>query len=631
MRSSSISFIVLLVAGASRGMALEPVTLSSPEGVAVRVMDGTRTVFAPIAGDASLWVYHPTGAASVTYTEARTEGRTLKLSGGEAVGIRLSESFRPVCAGLIERCVTVTASADQRYFLDLGWRVAAAGDFYSFTGRETENRRYSPSCSGPEFAEHSSQTFPFLGVHDGSVLYGVIGDTPGRWENRCFMEFDLTERRLSLRNGDGSKKRTIAIPAEVDATSVYRAAFDGWQHIEMGETQAWKTWIFASPAKSLYEIQLAAHLALANAQGFTGSAIEAILRNTSYLLLRRNLLRPESDYLFISGVGYGWKQWVTDGFYMSRGLDDPYYDSEARAAVFYERLHYEDNAQYYLLWSLIVKRAGGELDMRTVQRAYKFIRDHETDGLYMPPRLKPDQIILRTYMDQLPYEDGDPPSSNQGFHCGALMAAKELGFPVADDDIARAIAGYEKMFNREKGYMPTSLRQQEHVGQDALYGEVLTYAILGEKLLSDDMVRKHLETSVRIQSPHGMRIISLADGSLLEGHNGTYTYGGSWFLCDAANYLDGLIHGMDPNWVDDQLVWRLEKELAAMPAFHESLNTLTGAPYGHHLYSWNSGYWWLRREVRKRLGYSGPDPVETRMDEKLGVVKGDGFLFLEGK
>lgn len=628
MRPISLSFIVLLVACASRGMALEPVPLTSPKGVAVRIMDGTRTVFAPIAGDASLWVYHPAGAASITYTGQRFQGKTLFVEGGEAAGLRFSESYRPVCAGLIERCVTVTASADQRYFLDLGWRVAVEGDYYSFTGKETETRRYSPSCSGPEFEEHSLQTFPFLGVHDGKTLYGVIGDTPGKWENRCFLEFDLAKRGLSLRNGDGSPKRTVAIPAEVDATSVYRATFDGWQHIEAGETQVWKTWVFSSPAKSLYEIQLAAHLALANAQGFTGSSIEAILRNTSYLLLRRNLLRPESDYLFISGVGYGWKQWVTDGFYMSRGLDDPYYDSEARAAVFYERLHYEDNAQYYLLWSLIVKRAGGELDMRTVQRAYKFIRDHEVDGLYLPPRLKPDQTILRTYMDQLPYEDGDPPSSNQGFHCGALMAAKELGFEVTEEDIEKAIAGYRSLFNQEKGYMPTSLRRQEHVGQDALYGEVLTYAILGERLLPDDMVKKHLETSVKIQSPYGMRIISLADGSLLEGHNGTYTYGGSWFLCDAANYLDGLIHGMDPNWVDDQLVWRLEKELAEMPAFHESLNTLTGAPYGHHLYSWNSGYWWLRREVRKRLGFSDPDPVETRMDEKLGVMKRDGYLFL---
>ena len=114
-----------------------------------------------------------------------------------------------------------------------------------------------------------------------------------------------------------------------------------------------KHWIFASDVKSFYDVQLAAHLALANAKGFNQSGIEAILRNTSYLLLRRNLLRPESDYIFISGVGYGWKQWVSDGFYMSRGLDDVTFDREALSAIFFERLNYEDNAQYYLIWSVL--------------------------------------------------------------------------------------------------------------------------------------------------------------------------------------------------------------------------------------------------------------------------------------
>ena len=86
------------------------------------------------------------------------------------------------------------------------------------------------------------------------------------------------------------------------------------------------------------------------------------------------------------------------------------------------------------------------------------------------------------------------------------------------------------------------------------------------------MVRRHLETSVRIQTPYGMRVISKPDGSLLEGHSGTYVFGGSWFLNDGANYLDGLIHGMDAKWVDERLLWRLGKELIYMPAFHESLN-----------------------------------------------------------
>lgn len=600
----------------------------TPAGVFARILDGERPVFESIPREVGLLLVQPAGRATVRYPESTWHHGRLSLTGANTNGLRFSESYRNVSPNLIERIVTVTATADQRYYLDLGWSVAVEGGFYSFIGKEESTKNYTPTCAGPEFGGGSYQTFPFLGCRASNTLYGIIGDSPGLWENRCFFGFDLDQRVMSIANGDGSARRVITIPRAVDATSVYRAAFDGWQHIESGASQTWKTWIFSSPVQSLYDIQLAAHLALANAKGFNQSGLEAILRNTSYLLLRRNLLRPESDHLFISGVGYGWKQWVSDGFWMSRGLDDPGYDAQAHAAVFFERINYEDNAQYYLIWSAIVKRAGGELDSRTLGRAYRFIREHEHDGLYIPPRLIPEKPIMKTYHDQLPYEDDDAPSSNQGFHCGALLAARELGFPVTDADIERAIAGYGRMFNEQGGYFATSLKQQNHVGQDALYGEVLTFAVFGRRLLPDDSVRRHLETSVRIQSPYGMRVISNPDGSLLEGHSGAYVFGGSWFLNDGANYLDGLIHGMDAKWVDERLLWRLGKELAYMPAFHESLDTVKGRPHAHHLYSWNSGFWWLRREVRRRLNLSGPDPLEAQLDEVLGVSRHNGFLQL---
>lgn len=609
------------------GFALDLDLRQSPEGPwRVEVRDAGQVRF----GGGALEVFEPGGRTSVSYhaAERSAEGGGVQLSGGAAPGLQVGERWRVVNADLLERVVTVTADSDQRYYLDLGWQVPAAREFHSFMGAEPESKRYSPGCSGPEFTEHSSQTFPMLGFRDGDRFYGLLGDTPGRWENRSFLSLDVERRRISVATGDGSARRVIAIPPEVDATSVYRARFDGWQRLEKGESATFKTWIFSSPVRSHYDIQLATHLALANAQGFNRSGLEAILRNTSYLLLRRNLLRPESDYLFISGVGYGWKQWVSDGFWVSRGLDDAKLDAESHGAVFYERLDYEDNAQYYLIWSALVKRSGGTLDMRTVRRAYEFIRRHEHDGLYVPPRLKSDLASFKTYHDQLPYDDDDAPSSNQGFHCGALLAAKELGFEVTEADVERAIAGYARMFNEAGGYFATSLKQQDHIGQDSLYGEVLTYAVFGRKLLSDALVRRHLETSVRLQTPYGMRVISQANGDLLPGHSGVYVFGGSWFLNDAANYLDGLIHGMEPGWVDDRLLWRLEKELAWMPAFHESISTLTGKPHGHHLYSWNSGFWWLRREVRARLGQTGDDPLAARLDGELGVFREGGQLRL---
>jgi hypothetical protein len=631
-KSKFLGLVLFIFLNSFAEAGILPVVKSSADGLSVQIMDDGQVVFSSLNNNSGLLVVQPSGVTGVSYHSKEETGGVLSLGGGSADGLKISESYRIITPELIERIVTVKAESDQRYFLDFGWKVLPEGDFYSFLKEEKTSYRYSPGCAGPEFGNKiSGQTFPFLGIRTGDKLYGMIGDTPGLWENRSFMIFDRENKILSLCNGDGSAKRTISIPSDIDATSVYRTQFDGWQHIEQGETRTWKTWIFSSDVKSLYDVQLSAHLALANAKGFNRSGIEAILRNTSYLLLRRNLSRPESDYIFISGVGYGWKQWVSDGFYMSRGLDDIMFDREACAAVFFERVNYEDNAQYYLIWSALIKRAGGDPDMRMVKRAYNFIRNNEKDGLYYPPRLLPELKNFRTYHDQLNYEDDDSPSSDQGFHCGALLAAKELGFPVTDEEINKAIEGYRRMYNKDGGYMATSLKQQGNVGQDALYGEVLTWVVFGKKLLPDEMIRKHLETSIRIQSPYGMRVISKANGDLLDGHNGVYTNGGSWFLNDAANYLDGLIHGMDSKWVDDQLVWRLGKELAFMPAFHESISTVTGKPHGQHLYSWNSGYWWLRREVRKNLGLACPDPVEEQMDKELGIVHRNGFLVLDPK
>ena len=139
--------------------------------------------------------------------------------------------------------------------------MAVTGDFYSFIGQEAATKGYTPTCAGPEFGGGSYQTFPFLGCRASNIVYGIVGDSPGLWENRCFFRFDHEQRLFSLANGDGSARRFITIPREVDATTVYRAAFDGWQHIESGQTQSWKSWIFSSPVKSHYDIQLAAHLA----------------------------------------------------------------------------------------------------------------------------------------------------------------------------------------------------------------------------------------------------------------------------------------------------------------------------------------------------------------------------------
>jgi hypothetical protein len=112
----------------------------------------------------------------------------------------------------------------------------------------------------------------------------------------------------------------------------------------------------------------------------------------------------------------------------------------------------------------------------------------------------------------------------------------------------------------------------------------------------------------------------------LPGHSGVYCWGGSWFLNDAANYLLAEVHGADPATIEGLLAERIGREIAHVPAFNESISTVDGRPHGNILYSWNSGYWWLRQEIRRRLGRTGPDPAAAAVDAKLGVVRDGGFL-----
>jgi len=566
--------------------------------------------------------------------QTRTERDRVIELGPERIG-PLTLRWRVVRRApfLIERTIEVKADAPQRFTVAFPLDLAVAGAFASFSGPVTE-RVVCDTVRGAARTE----TFPVAMVRTDDRVFGIAADSPGLWENRCQVLLDPAARRIVVLTGDGRDPYPLVIKPPEDARDTYQYQMDGWQSLGAGETRSFTTWVFSSPARNHYDAQVAAHLAVANAKGWNRSIVEAILRNTSLYLLRRNLARDADDrprdgrYIFVSGPGYGWKQWVSDGFYTALGLDDPEKTIESNRAVFWTRMDYEDNAQYYLIWAVLMKRAGGTLNESLARRAYAFIREHERDGLYIPPSLPgaPDPRGCKTYHDVLLYDDGDCPASNQGFHCGALLAAKELGLGVTDAEIEKAIAGYRSLFNTDLGFMPTSLKQRDTLGQDTLYGATLTYAVFGEKLLTDEQVLTHHRTSERVKTPYGLRVISQANGSLLPGHSGVYCYGGSWFLNDAANYLLAGVHGLPAAEVDALLAERIAREIAQVPAFNESISTVDGHPHGHILYSWNSGYWWLRREIRRRLGQTGDDPVDRAIDARLGVVQDRGFLRLAG-
>ncbi len=631
-------FLLVLasVATAARAATVEirPVLQAREGGHRVEYRTGDLTVVRPTeAAPAGVEIRIPGGEwAPVRFRSKTANPSGIELSGAKLGSLSLRWRLVRRTSSLVERTLEVHAADAQQFTVSFPLDLAVSGEFASFSG-PTSDRLLCDTVRGTA----KTETFPVAMMRSEGNVYGVIADSPGLWENRCQILLDPVARRLAVMTGDGRAPYPLVIRPPEDARDTYQYQMDGWQSLAAGETRSYTNWVFASPARHHYDAQVAAHLAVANARGWNGSAVEAILRNTSLFLLRRNLARDadnqmrEGRYIFVSGPGYGWKQWVSDGFYTALGLDDPEKTIESNRAVFWTRMDYEDNAQYYLIWAVLMKRAGGTVNEALVRRAYDFIRLHEKDGLYVPPSLpgSPNPKGWKTYHDVLLYDEGDSPTSNQGFHCGALLAAKELGLKISDDEIDRAIEGYRSLFNVGRGFMPTSRMQRDTLGQDTLYGATLTYAVFGRKLLTDEQVLTHHRTSEKVKSPYGLRVISQADGSLLPGHSGVYCYGGSWFLNDAGNYLLAGVHGLPTGEVDALLAERIGREIARTPAFNESISTVDGHPHGHILYSWNSGYWWLRKQIRQRLGQSGPDPVEQAVDARLGVRRDRGSLRLD--
>jgi hypothetical protein len=269
------------------------------------------------------------------------QGKGIVL-GPETIGpLTLRWSLEQKTPSLVERVLDVTADAVKptadaaqeshephrftvAFPIDFAIDFAIDGEQASFSGRETGRIVYD---AGDRKKKH--QTFPVALLRTADRVFGLAPDSPGFWENRCQVAFDPPARRLEIMTGDGCEPYTMMLKPPEDARDTYQYRMDGWQRIAPGQTLRFTTWVFASPARSHYDAQLAAHLAVANAKGWNQSAVEAILRNTSLYLLRRNLAHDAADqprdgrYIFISGLSYGWKQWVTDGFYTAMGLDDP--------------------------------------------------------------------------------------------------------------------------------------------------------------------------------------------------------------------------------------------------------------------------------------------------------------------
>lgn len=345
---------LMCVCSAARAEVIEvrPVLVEKDGVVGVEYRSGDEQVGRSTdAAPAGVELLLPGSAAlPVQFRNSTKREGVLELGPTKVGNLTLRWRITQKNPSLVERTLEVTAEAAQRFSLTFSLGTAQDGEFASFSAPEKTRVVYDTGVR-----ERKNQTFPVALLRTKDRVVGIIADSPGLWENRCQVLLDPPKHRLAILTGDGGDPFTMIIKPPEDARDTYQYQMDGWQSLAAGETRRFTTWVFASPARTHYDAQVATQLAVANAKGWNSSALEAILRNTSLYLLRRNLMRDENNqprdgkYIFISGMTYGWKQWVSTGIYSALGLNDSEKTIEAYRAVFWHRMDYEDNAQYYLI------------------------------------------------------------------------------------------------------------------------------------------------------------------------------------------------------------------------------------------------------------------------------------------
>src|SRR5690606_3251283 len=135
--------------------------ISSPAGKTAKILDGSAPIFEAVKHDAGLIVVQPTGQTSVSFqTNDDSNGKTT-FRGGQAPGLATEPSFRLICPGLIERTVAVTAEADHRYFLDLGWKTVGTGPFIHSSARSRIRNRIALAAAGPSSKNNRLKHFPW--------------------------------------------------------------------------------------------------------------------------------------------------------------------------------------------------------------------------------------------------------------------------------------------------------------------------------------------------------------------------------------------------------------------------------------------------------------------------------------
>ena len=250
---------------------------------------------------------------AVAFREKRDIGRVVELGPTEAGTLSLRLEIEPLGAGLIRRTLVVTASSQRNSRPGGAFLVANNGVCSTFSSEEKSHVVCDSLGGGPEYPSVRGESIPVaMAAHikcrrrSAGRFAGAVGKPlPDRARS------DIA-RRLSVMCGDGRDARELRVVHEpVIHTSARSMAGNHWLRARLaastrGSSQAprFRTttrnsppiWRWPTPRVGIRPLW----------RRFSGTP-----RTSTCVVICLRGGQEEGRFIFISGIGYGWKQWVS--------------------------------------------------------------------------------------------------------------------------------------------------------------------------------------------------------------------------------------------------------------------------------------------------------------------------------
>lgn len=385
-----------------------------------------------------------------------------------------------------------------------------------------------------------------------------------------------------------------------------------YHRMPLGEKQTKTMFMFAAKSRDLRGIRLASQVSLAEGLGIEGTDVEKVLfadfmmltwitgphdfspHNVPSINYAPDMYNRDSFWSVVSVKDKKlnesiWEKWggTQDHLGAIGTIITPYMGS-------IEKKGNEATCEW-IWWGLINKRRfNSSLDTLRLRKALEYcIREFDSDR---------DGIVSSQFSlsqnDVVYYEQKTSSLAvNQGVYAVTLMAAKELGFEIAQEYIDKTVQEYRNFYDEQRGYIVSDKDFPYVVSFTDLMPEFVSWWLWDTPLLDSAMVINTLNRFPVINDCSPI-ICHVADTFFTEENKpflpeqmwprGQYYNGGSWMRNEICAYVAGMKHGWAP------VTERIEKRMLA------EINLNYDEPFSHEIIPMDlsqPGCWWPSARV----------------------------------